>query len=117
MQDYPNLFPDFNGSLQAQQMLAGERNKVIPAADFLDIMVRDGLRHEKVFLWILICYYFQPNSERKPLDELNAVDDEDMIDQQVDAKDHPIQSEVPKVTPAAGTESLHLLLSIIICSF
>ena len=26
------------------------------------------------------------------------------------------QSEVPKVTPAAGTESLHLLLSIIICS-
>merc|ERR1719384_596413 len=79
--DYPNLFPDFNGSLQAQQMLAGERNKIIPAADFLDIM---------------------PNSERKPLDELNAVDDEDMIDQQVDAKDHPIQSEVPKVTPAAG---------------
>jgi len=79
--DYPNLFPDFNGSLQAQQMLAGERNKVIPAADFLDIM---------------------PNSERKPIDELNAVDDEDMIDQQVDAKDHPIQSEVPKVTPAAG---------------
>jgi len=82
--DYPNLFPDFNGSLQAQQMLAGERNKVIPAADFLDIM---------------------PNSERKPIDELNAVDDEDMIDQQVDAKDHPIQSEVPKVTPAAESVS------------
>ena len=115
LQDYPNLFPDFNGSLQAQQMLAGERNKVIPAADFLDIMVRDGLRHGKVFLWILICYYFQPNSERKPLDELNAVDDEDMIDQQVDAKDHPIQSEAPKVT-APGTKSLRLLLSIIICS-
>ena len=50
LQDYPNLFPDFNGSLQAQQMLAGERNKVIPAADFLDIMVRDGLRHGNVFL-------------------------------------------------------------------
>ena len=46
LQDYPNLFPDFNGSLQAQQMLAGERNKVIPAADFLDIMVRDCLRYE-----------------------------------------------------------------------
>ena len=66
--------------------------------------------------FLLIYYHFQPNSERKPLDELNAVDDEDMIDQQVDAKDHPIQSEAPKVTPAAGTESLHLLLSIIICS-
>ena len=33
---------------------------------------------------------FQPNHERKPLDEMNTVDDED-IDQQVDAKDHPVR--------------------------
>ena len=39
LQDYPNLFPDYNASLEAQQMLAKERGKVIPAADFLDILV------------------------------------------------------------------------------
>jgi len=72
--DYPNLFPDYAASVQAQQMLAKERSKTIPAADFLDIL---------------------PNHERKPLDEMNAVDDEDMIDQQVDAKDHPIKSAPP----------------------
>merc|ERR1712029_1281683 len=66
--DYPNLFLDYNSSLEAQQMLAKERSKVIPAAH-LDIL---------------------PNHERKPLDEMNAVDEEDMIDQQVDANDHPI---------------------------
>ena len=36
---------------------------------------------------------FQPNSERKPLDELNAVD-EDMVDQPVDSKDHPIKGKI-----------------------
>ena len=38
-QDYANLFPDFSASLQAQQMLAGERSKVIPAEDWKEIMV------------------------------------------------------------------------------
>ena len=33
------MFPDYNASLEAQQMLAKERSKVIPAADFLDILV------------------------------------------------------------------------------
>jgi len=60
--DYPNLFPDYNSSLQAQVALSKERNKVIPAADFLEIL---------------------PNSERKPLEEINAMDDEDLIDQPV----------------------------------
>merc|ERR1712117_27404 len=74
--DYPNLFPDYQASLLAQQMLAKERTKVIPAADFLEIL---------------------PNHERKPLDEMNAVDDEDMIDQQqVDSIDHPIKGEPKK---------------------
>jgi len=72
--DYPNLFPDYEASLQAQQVLTRERSKVIPAADFLEIL---------------------PNSERKPLDELNAVD-EDMVDQPVDSKDHPIKEDMKK---------------------
>jgi len=38
--DYPNLFLDYNSSLEAQQMLARERSKVIPAAHFLDILVK-----------------------------------------------------------------------------
>merc|ERR1712079_558177 len=66
--DYPNLFPDYNASLAAQQMLMKERSKVIPAGDFLDIL---------------------PNSERKPLEEVDAVD-EDLIDHEVDSKDHPL---------------------------
>merc|ERR1711872_682022 len=36
--DYPNLFPDYAASLQAQQMLARERKKVIPAEDWKEIM-------------------------------------------------------------------------------
>ena len=40
IQDYPNLFPEYNSSLQAQQVLSKERNKIIPAADFLEILVK-----------------------------------------------------------------------------
>ena len=36
------MFPDYQASLLAQQMLAKERTKVIPAADFLEILVRDN---------------------------------------------------------------------------
>jgi len=80
--DYPNLFLDYNASLQAQQMLAKERSKVIPAAHFLDIL---------------------PNHERKPIDEMNSVDDEDMIDQQVDSKDHPVtESKLTSFSAADG---------------
>merc|ERR1712106_330177 len=68
--DYANLFPDYEASLQAQQMLAGERKKVIPAEDWKEIMA---------------------NYERKPLEEMNALaDDEEMIDEDLDEKDHPI---------------------------
>ena len=38
--DYPNLFPDFQAALQAQDMLKKERSNVIPAADYLEILVR-----------------------------------------------------------------------------
>ena len=35
--------------------------------------------------------FVQPNHDRKPLDELNAIVDEDLIDQlQRDDKDHPV---------------------------
>merc|ERR1712130_366347 len=54
--DYPNLFPDYQASLQAQQMLARERANVIPAADFKEIL---------------------PNHERNPLEELSALADEE----------------------------------------
>merc|ERR1712115_623282 len=54
--DYPNLFPDYQASLQAQQMLARERANVIPASDFKDIV---------------------PNHERNPLEELSALADEE----------------------------------------
>ena len=40
--DYPNLFPDFNSSLAAQKMLAGERRQVIPAQHYREILVRTG---------------------------------------------------------------------------
>jgi len=46
---------------------------------------------------------FQPNHERKPLDEMNAVDEEDMIDQQVDAKDHPISGSSQPGSSNEGT--------------
>merc|ERR1712055_307308 len=68
--DYPNLFPDYTASLQAQQMLARERSKVIPAEDWKDIL---------------------GNHERKPLEAFNALaDDEEIIDQGLDEKEHPI---------------------------
>ena len=43
LQDYPNLFPDYQTSLQVQERLAAERKKVIPAADWKDILV--GIIH------------------------------------------------------------------------
>jgi len=66
--DYPNLFPDYNATLAAQQMLTKERGKVVPAGDFLEIL---------------------PNSERNPLEEMTAAE-EDLIEEQVDSKDHPL---------------------------
>merc|ERR1712025_1239013 len=54
--DYPNLFPDYQASLQAQQMLARERANVIPAADFKEILPKNG---------------------RNPLEELSALADEE----------------------------------------
>jgi len=72
--DYANLFPDYEASLQAQQMLAKERTKVIPAEDWKEIMA---------------------NYERKPLEELNALaDEEEMIDEVLDDKDHPIAGAI-----------------------
>lgn len=37
--DYPNLFPDFQASVEAESMLRKERSKVIPAGDYLEILV------------------------------------------------------------------------------
>lgn len=37
--DYPNLFPDFQKSLQAETMIRNQRKTVVPAADFLEIVV------------------------------------------------------------------------------
>merc|ERR1719393_1148609 len=54
--DYPNLFPDYASSLQAQKMLAKERANVIPAEDWKEIMA---------------------NYERNPLEELSALADEE----------------------------------------
>merc|ERR1712192_290084 len=45
--DYANLFPDYQASLQAQQMLARERANVIPAADFKEIMELSALADEE----------------------------------------------------------------------
>ena len=42
---------------------------------------------------IFIVNKFQPNSDRKPLEEIEAVD-EDLIDQEVDSKDHPLGGAV-----------------------
>lgn len=81
--DYPNLFPDYNSSLQAQVALSKERNKVIPAADFLEIL---------------------PNSERKPLDELNAMDDEDLIDQPVNPSKRTEENSTANPVPTSITE-------------
>jgi len=72
--DYANLFPDYSASLQAQEMLAKERTKVIPAEDWKEIMA---------------------NYERKPLEELNALgEEEEMIDEALDDKDHLIAGAV-----------------------
>ena len=53
---------------------------------------------------------FQPNHERKPLDEMNAVDEEDMIDQQVDAKDHPISGSSQAGSSNEGTAGISYLI-------
>jgi len=81
--DYPNLFPDYNSSLQAQVALSKERTKVIPAADFLEIL---------------------PNSERKPLEEINAMDDEDLIDQPVIPSKRTEESSTQNPGPTSITE-------------
>jgi len=81
--DYPNLFPDYNSSLQAQVALSKERSKVIPAADFLEIL---------------------PNSERKPLEEINAMDDEDLIDQPVIPSKRTEESSTQNPGPTSITE-------------
>merc|ERR1719330_1963960 len=84
--DYPNLFPDFNSSLQAQVVLSKERNKVIPAEDFLEIL---------------------PNSERKPLEETTettAMDDEDLIDQPVKTSKRTEETPAEKPGPTSITE-------------
>jgi len=52
--DYPNLFPDYQAGLAAQQMLAKERATVIPAADYTHIL---------------------PNHERSPLEELTSTEE------------------------------------------
>ena len=39
---------------------------------------------------LLIIFYLKPNHERKPLDELNAIKDEENIDEILDEKDHPV---------------------------
>jgi len=71
--DYPNLFPDFQAALQAQDMLKKERSNVIPAADYLEIL---------------------PNHERKPLQELDQGGEEDLEeDDFLDEKDHPVTEE------------------------
>jgi len=71
--DYPNLFPNYEKSLQAEQMLRKERSQQIPARDFSEIL---------------------PNHERKPLDELNAIKDEENIDEILDEKDHPVVADL-----------------------
>ena len=38
--EYSNLFPDYAASLQAEQLLSKERAQIIPASDYLEILVR-----------------------------------------------------------------------------
>merc|ERR1712192_281790 len=81
--DYANLFPDYQASLQAQQMLARERANVIPAADFKEIM---------------------PNHERNPLEELSALADEESeeVEEEKEKTPHAAAEAVPREeTPAA----------------
>jgi len=80
--DYPNLFPDYQASLQAQQMLARERANVIPASDFKEIL---------------------PNHERNPLEELSALADEEG-EQIEEEKEKPPRVEASREeTSAAAT--------------
>ena len=59
---------------------------------------------------------FQPNSERKPLDELNAVD-EDMVDQPVDSKDHPIKGKI-SISSLAPDHEFHVCtLTLVVCKY
>lgn len=82
--DYPNLFPDYQASLQAQQMLARERANIIPAADFKEIL---------------------PNHERNPLEELSALADEEG-DQVEEEKEKTPQAEASREDAAvAGGEA------------
>merc|ERR1711862_930994 len=83
--DYANLFPDYMASMQAQQMLAKERKKVIPAEDWKEIMA---------------------NYERKPLEEMHALadEDDDIIDEDLDDKDHPIAGAVGLKEQLTGGE-------------
>jgi len=74
--DYPNLFPNYEASLAAEEMLRKERSQHIPAKDFSEIL---------------------PNHERKPLEELNAVKDDEDIDMMMDEKDHPVQAPTKPV--------------------
>jgi len=78
--DYPNLFPDYQASLQAQQMLARERANVIPAADFKEIL---------------------PNHERNPLEELSALADEEG-EQVEEEKEKTPRAEASREEPAAA---------------
>merc|ERR1719266_634359 len=79
--DYPNLFKDYQASLQAQQMLARERANVIPAADFKEIL---------------------PNHERNPLEELSALADEEGEQVEEEKEKTPRAAEASREeTPAA----------------
>ena len=55
------MFPDYNASLAAQQMLTKERSKVIPAGDFLDILVcqLSDIANTSNILVYLFKYYIQ----------------------------------------------------------
>merc|ERR1712038_1606282 len=80
--DYPNLFPDYQASLQAQQMLARERANVIPASDFKEIL---------------------PNHERNPLEELSALADEEGEQIEEEKEKSPRVEASREETSAAAT--------------
>lgn len=63
-------------------MLRKERSQSIPASDFSEIL---------------------PNYERKPLEELNAVKEEDDLDQILDDKDHPVGEGTSKTSEKADS--------------
>merc|ERR1719334_1355130 len=80
--DYPNLFPDYQASLQVQQMLARERANVIPASDFKEIL---------------------PNHERNPLEELSALADEEGEQIEEEKEKSPRVEASREETSAAAT--------------